>query len=105
DDARSVSQHFKTVEYGQWVAIDDEVELLFTDAGHIIGSAAVHLKIKENGKITHLSFSGDVGRYRDAILRSPDPFPQADYIIIESTYGDKLHDKHITSPDVLLEWI
>src|SRR5690606_13574064 len=42
---------------------------------------------------------------RDAILRSPEVFPQADYIIIESTYGDKLHDKFTTSPDILLEWI
>jgi len=76
EDARAVNGRLKTTEYGQWTAIDENVEVLFTDAGHIIGSAAVHLKVKEAGKITQLSFSGDVGRYRDAILRSPEVFPR-----------------------------
>ena len=79
---------------------------MFTDAGHIIGSAAVHLRIKEDGKETHLTFSGDVGRYNDAILRSPQDFPyQADYIILESTYGNKLHDDVTGTSDALLQWI
>ncbi|OYW18226.1 MAG: hypothetical protein B7Z54_06530 [Sphingobacteriales bacterium 12-47-4] len=52
-----------------------------------------------------LTFSGDVGRYRDVILKSPDEFPQADYILLESTYGNKLHDMHITTPDQLLQWV
>jgi metallo-beta-lactamase family protein len=85
--------------------VDENVELLYTDAGHIIGSAAVHLKIKENGKITRLTFSGDVGRYRDIILKSPEVFPQADYILLESTYGNSLHDVNMTTPDQLLRWI
>lgn len=96
---------FKTVEYGNWHAIDENVDLLYTDAGHIIGSAAVHLRIKENGKTTRLTFSGDVGRYRDMILKSPENFPQADYILLESTYGNSLHDVHLTTPDQLLQWI
>ncbi|MEO6639076.1 MAG: MBL fold metallo-hydrolase, partial [Ginsengibacter sp.] len=70
-----------------------------------IGSTTVHLKIKENGKETHLTFSGDVGRYRDVILKSPEEFPQADYIIMESTYGNKLHDGATSTPDDLLQWI
>jgi metallo-beta-lactamase family protein len=78
---------------------------MYTDAGHIIGSAAVHLKIKEDGKETHLTFSGDVGRYGDVILRSPEVFPQADYILIESTYGNSFHDPADTTPDMLLKWI
>ncbi len=78
---------------------------MYLDAGHIIGSATVHLKINENGKETHLTFSGDVGRYRDVILRSPADFPQADYIIMESTYGNKLHDGVTSTPDDLLQWI
>jgi metallo-beta-lactamase family protein len=91
--------------YKEWVNILENVKVMFTDAGHIIGSACVHLRITENGKTTHLTFSGDVGRYRDVILNSPDIFPQADVIIIESTYGNKLHKDGISSPDVLLEWI
>ena len=93
------------VEYDQPTQITDSVELLYTDAGHIIGSACVSLKIKEAGEFKRLSFSGDVGRYRDMILRSPAVFPQTDFMIIESTYGDKLHDLIYTTPDDLLKWI
>lgn len=78
---------------------------MYTDAGHIIGSACVNIIVNENGKETRLTFSGDVGRYRDAILKSPDTFPQADYILLESTYGNSLHDDNTTTPDMLLRWI
>src|SRR5687768_4662463 len=105
EDAKECFSFFKEVEYGEWHAVDEHVQVLFTDAGHIIGSAAVHLRINENGKETKLSFSGDVGRYRDMILKSPDNFPQADCILLESTYGNSLHDVHITTPDALLQWI
>ena len=105
EDAQKSFGYFKSMEYGQWVNILPDVELLFTDAGHIIGSACVHLKINENGKMQTLTFSGDVGRYRDVILKSPQTFPQADYIILESTYGNSLHDLHLTTPDILLKLI
>jgi metallo-beta-lactamase family protein len=104
-DAAKALQAFKTVEYDSWFTVDENVQVLYTDAGHIIGSAAVHLKIKENGKETRLTFSGDVGRYRDVILKSPAPFPQADYILIESTYGNSLHNPGDATPDLLLQWI
>lgn len=90
DVIRTLSQ-FKVVEYLEDYEIMPGVTLRFTDAGHIIGSAAVHLKISENGRQTRLTFSGDVGRYGDLILKSPQNYPQADYIIMESTYGDSLH--------------
>lgn len=105
EDAAEALNLFEVVEYDNWVTIENGLELLFTDAGHIIGSAAVHVKITEEGKTRQLTFSGDVGRYRDAILRSPSTFPQADYIILESTYGNKLHDEVHPTPDTLLEWI
>jgi metallo-beta-lactamase family protein len=95
----------KAVDYNTPTKISDSVEVLFTDAGHIIGSAAVSLKIKNGENTESLTFSGDIGRYRDMILRSPAEFPNADYIIIESTYGDKLHDLIHTTPDDLLKWI
>ena len=95
----------KAVDYNTPTKISDSVEVLFTDAGHIIGSAAVSLKIKNGENTESLTFSGDIGRYRDMILRSPAEFPHADYIIIESTYGDKLHDLIHTTPDDLLKWI
>ena len=105
DDVNLTIPLLKAVEYNTPTKISDSVAVLFTDAGHIIGSAAVSLKIK-NGEISEsLTFSGDIGRYRDMILRSPSEFPHADYIIIESTYGDKLHDLIHTTPDDLLKWI
>jgi len=105
EDAKKCMDRFTTVEYGGWYKIDENVSLQYTDAGHIIGSAAVHLSITENGKTSRLTFSGDVGRYRDVILRSPEVFSQADYILIESTYGNSLHDDVSTTPEQLLQWI
>ena len=105
DDVNLTIPLFKAVDYNTPTKISDSVEVLFTDAGHIIGSAAVSLKIKNGENIESLTFSGDIGRYRDMILRSPAAFPHADYIIIESTYGDKLHDLIHTTPDDLLKWI
>ncbi|HEY5461988.1 MAG TPA: MBL fold metallo-hydrolase [Hanamia sp.] len=105
EDATKAVEHFVIVDYGKWFTIDENVQFMYLDAGHIIGSTTVHLKITENNKVTHLTFSGDVGRYRDIILRSPEVFPQADYIIMESTYGNKLHDEITGTPDKLLEWI
>ena len=105
DDVNLTIPLLKAVDYNTPTKISDSVEVLFTDAGHIIGSAAVSLKIKNGENTESLTFSGDIGRYRDMILRSPAAFPHADYIIIESTYGDKLHDLIHTTPDDLLKWI
>ncbi|WP_276089350.1 MBL fold metallo-hydrolase [Pedobacter sp. JY14-1] len=90
DVIRTLGQ-FKVLDYGEELEIDPRVKLQFTDAGHIIGSAAVHLAIVEDGKETQITFSGDVGRYGDLILKSPQRYAQADYLIMESTYGDSLH--------------
>jgi metallo-beta-lactamase family protein len=105
EDARATIGLFEEVEYGKWFTIEEGVQLLYTDAGHIIGSAAVHLRITEEGRTKQVTFSGDVGRYRDVILKSPEEFPQADVIILESTYGNSLHDLHHSTPDHLLEWV
>jgi metallo-beta-lactamase family protein len=105
EDAANVLDKFEEIDYGNWFCIDKDLDLLFTDAGHIIGSACVHLKLRENGKEKRITFSGDVGRYRDVILKSPQEFPQADILIMESTYGNSLHDNTISTPDQLLEWI
>lgn len=105
EDAQNVLPLFKTVPYNQAIQIDKDIELLYTDSGHILGSAAVNLTIKEEGKTKRIAFSGDLGRYRDVILRSPQPFPQADIIIMESTYGDKLHEDTKPMIDDLLQYI
>lgn len=105
EDAKKAAEHLTVIQYGEWATIIDGVQLMFTDAGHIIGSTCVNLKITENGTTQRLTFSGDVGRYRDVILKSPDVFPQADFIILESTYGNSLHEMQVTTPDQLLYWI
>jgi metallo-beta-lactamase family protein len=93
---------FETVEYETPHAIDDSIELLFTDAGHILGSAVVNLKIKEDGVERRLSFTGDVGRFCNRILKPPQTFPDAEIIICECTYGDKLHESIDLSEERLL---
>ncbi len=91
-DAQQALDQMRPVSYGKPFKIADDVTGLLTDAGHLLGSAAVSLTIKEKGETRQLFFSGDIGRPDDNILRHPDTFPQADYIICESTYGDRLHE-------------
>ncbi|RYD73597.1 MAG: MBL fold metallo-hydrolase [Sphingobacteriales bacterium] len=91
DDVIKAVGNMKIVEYEEDFEIEEGIRLKFTDAGHILGSAAVHLTIKEDQKTTRITFSGDVGRYGDLLLKSPQQFDQADYILMESTYGDSLH--------------
>ncbi len=96
---------FKIVEYHEEYEITPRVKFHFTDAGHILGSAAVHLVVLEDGKETRITFSGDIGRYGDMLLKNPQRFPQADYIIMESTYGNSLHKELAPIADELLEVI
>ncbi|RYY98219.1 MAG: MBL fold metallo-hydrolase [Chitinophagaceae bacterium] len=105
EDARASFSRFTERPYGEWFPITEGVECLFTDAGHILGSACVHLRIQEANRTYRLTFSGDLGRYRDVILRSPAPFDQADCIILESTYGNSLHDNVHSTVDQILHWI
>ena len=78
--------------YNRWFRIHDDVEVLFRDAGHILGSSTVTLKIREQGKTTYVGFTGDIGRPNRPILRDPVPMPEVDYLICESTYGNRDHE-------------
>lgn len=83
----------RPVQYNETFWLNDtEVSVQFTDTAHILGSAAISLTVYEDGQQKRVFFSGDIGRPHDKILRMPQPFPQADYIICESTYSDKLHE-------------
>jgi len=85
-------RYFKPVLYDQKIELNGEVSLRFRDAGHILGSSIIELWIKEEkGKETKLVFSGDLGRRDRPILRDPYLIDEADYLIVESTYGNKLH--------------
>ena len=92
EDVQEALKLFVPVELNEKVAIDKHIRFHFTDAGHILGSAAVNLEFDEPEEKVKVFFSGDTGRFNDYILKSPQPFPQADYIITESTYGDRLHE-------------
>ena len=83
---------FRSISYEQWFTIHEGVEVMYTDAGHILGSASVTLRV--NGD-KYFGFTGDIGRPDRPILRDPAPMPPLDYMICESTYGDR---DHISKP-------
>ena len=91
--------------YNKWYRVCDGVKVLFTDAGHILGSATVTLEITENGKTTKLGFTADIGRPNRPILRDPQQMPPCDYLICESTYGDTTHESPPNEIERFLEII
>jgi metallo-beta-lactamase family protein len=91
DAARSL-QHFISVGYKRPLTVAPGVTVTFRDAGHILGSAIVVLDIEESGTKTRLVFSGDLGRLGMPILNDPQVVEDVDYLLIESTYGNRLHD-------------
>lgn len=104
-DVTSTIELFCGHPYKRWFKIHENVEVLFRDAGHILGSANVTLKIHENDKTTYFGFTGDIGRPNRPILRDPQPMPEVDYLICESTYGHKEHLSGATELDKFLEVI
>ncbi|MCL5268843.1 MAG: MBL fold metallo-hydrolase [Bacteroidetes bacterium] len=92
EDALSVMPLFISVSYHRETTIADGVKLSFLDAGHILGSAIVQLRIQDDGKEKTLLFTGDLGRRGLPILKDPEAVEEADLLITESTYGGRLHD-------------
>ncbi len=92
-DVGTTLEKFVGYGYERWFRIHHSVEVLFRDAGHILGSASVTLRIRENGETRLFGFTGDIGRPNRPILRDPKPMPELDYLICESTYGDRDHEQ------------
>lgn len=92
DDVEAALKLFKTVDYHTPFYLEEGVRVEYFDAGHLLGSAGIYLTFEEEHHNKTLFFTGDIGRPNDKILRSPEPFPQADYILCESTYGNRLHE-------------
>ncbi len=90
-DGRAVMQQMTPQAYRQWFDVVPGLRVRFLDAGHIIGSCVVELALEENGLKQTLVFSGDLGQYGTPILRDPETPEHADMVIMESTYGDRLH--------------
>jgi metallo-beta-lactamase family protein len=105
DDATDSLKNFVTVGYDRPLEVRPGVTLTFYDAGHILGSAIVVLDVQEDGTRKRLVFTGDLGRKHMPILRDPEIVKGADYLITESTYGDRLHDPIETTDGELEEVI
>lgn len=105
DDIKPAMDLFMSIGYEKWFNVHPNVEVLFRDAGHILGSASVTLYIKEGGRTVKIGFTGDIGRPDRPILRDPKPMPPVDYLICESTYGDRDHEGKPAEEEHLLQII
>lgn len=101
-DAENALKLVQPVLYNQLLTIDDEVKAVFNDAGHILGSSIIELFIKEHEKESKLVFSGDLGVKGRPILRDPTIIKKADYLIMESTYGNRVHEPNALSIENLI---
>ena len=90
-EALETVQQFRTVAYGRAFEVLPGLELTFRDAGHILGSSSVWLRLRDGDTERSLVFSGDLGQYGSPILRDPEPGVAADLVVMESTYGERLH--------------
>ncbi len=90
-DAQRALSLFTARPYGEWTDLPDRISVRFHNAGHLLGSATVEMKVREDGSESILLFSGDLGRYAVPLNPDPDPPPAADWIVLESTYGDRSH--------------
>ena len=91
EDAAQVREYMTTCEYGQKVELCEGVTVEFIDAGHLLGSASILVDATEGGVTKRLVFSGDIGNVDQPIIRDPSPVTGADYVVMESTYGDRNH--------------
>ncbi len=105
NDAINCMGLFIGVPYERKFKIDEYTKVKFTNTGHMLGGGVVNLEVSENGRATKVAYTGDIGRPANRILRPPDPFPQANILITESTYGDRLHSTIDKSEEELLQII
>ena len=99
-DAENALKLFRPLPYGEKREILPGCVLSYTDAGHLLGSASVSLEIREEGQTKTIVFSGDIGNLNQPILKDPQYLSRADYVVMESTYGDRLHGP---APDYLAD--
>ena len=95
-DAEAALEHIVPCEYGREVRLDKDITARFNDAGHLLGSATVELWLTEDGSSRKLVFTGDLGNVDQPIIRDPQPVEGADYLITESTYGNRVHEPPVS---------
>ncbi len=101
DTLKSLESFRRRAEYGRPIDLAEGIRATFVDAGHILGSASILLELTEAGRSLRLLFSGDLGNAGHPLLLSPPPPPRADVVVIETTYGDRLHKPMDASIDEL----
>lgn len=104
-DAEIALKHITPVLYDELLNLNDEIKAVFNDAGHILGSAIIELFITENEEVSKVVFTGDLGMKRRPILRDPVIIKKADYLIMETTYGDRVHESNSSSVENLIKII
>jgi metallo-beta-lactamase family protein len=105
DDVTGALKQFVTVDYDEWFTLFDDVSFLFSNAGHLVGSASISIRLNTSEGVKQILYSGDIGKYRSVLLPPPAEAPRADYIILESTYGSKHHDISFNTIETLHQWI
>lgn len=105
NDTEVILSHLRPCKYGETIQVLENVEIRFTDIGHLLGSACIEIWVTENGKTEKLVFSGDVGNINRPIVNDPQKVSEADVVVIESTYGDRLHKEHPDNIGTLAEII
>ena len=93
EDVQEVMKLFQPCAYGRMLTVDENLTVRFTDAGHLLGSSFIEFFLEEDGTARKLVCSGDVGNTNQPIICDPQPVKEADYLLIESTYGTRLHEK------------
>jgi metallo-beta-lactamase family protein len=104
-DAVACMELFIGIPLNMNFRIDENIKVRFTSTGHMLGSGTANLQIIEKGQIKRIAYTGDIGRPHDRILTPPEPFPQSDVVITESTYGDRLHCDKTEAEEELLKVI
>jgi len=102
EDAIKCMGLFIGIPYNLKFQVDDHLKVKFINSGHMLGSGVAMLQIIENGKTTNIAYTGDIGRPVNRIIKAPEPFPQADILLAESTYGDRLHKETGEAEEELL---
>jgi metallo-beta-lactamase family protein len=91
-DAEKCFPFLKAVPYGEFLQLNEQVKVCFHDAGHILGSAMIEIVVQNENGPRNIIFSGDIGQWDKPLLKNPSVFERADYVVMESTYGDRDHD-------------
>ena len=103
EEAEKCLEIFKAINYDEIIEIDDNISVRFNDAGHMLGSAIIEIWITEDGKTTKVVFTGDIGNNDLPLLDSPTMISSSDYVIMESTYGNRLHVRNDNKAEAFLD--